>query len=293
MHLDSSKIRAQTLVRTGSGPVSMVSGSPDRVTTQQLSASYGTSRGVNFLSYFWDTDRHTPPGEKSASEAMQETPTGYAKRITRPFSTTLTQQKIPSNTAPGLRNAPGSPLTPPAMATTGSPFTPQAIVSDKEGKIVQTDEMSIEFTNLETYDGDKALSYNNDIPLLDPRDTAKLDVLRLNYADMLYRWGLLEKRAEILKFLSRPPFPARERTLEIRIRCYICGSEINNREQRPCHCRKLRNQIRCSVCHVLVKGLLNFCSKCGHGGHSQHIKDWFLEQNVCPTGCGCMCLIDA
>ncbi|KAI8150329.1 hypothetical protein BJV82DRAFT_652492 [Fennellomyces sp. T-0311] len=292
MSLDSSKIRAQSLVRTGSGPVTMVSGSPDRATTTQLSASYGTSRGVNFLSYFWDTDRHTPPGEKSASEAMQETPTAYAKRITRPFSTTLTQQKIPSNTAPGLRSTPSSPLTPPGMTTTTTPFTPQAIVSDKEGKIVQTDEMSIEFTNLETYDGDKALSYNNDIPLLDPRDIAKLDVLRLNYADMLYRWGLLEKRAEVLKFLSRPPFPTTERTLVI-IRCYICGSEINNRDQRLCYtCRKLRNQIRCSVCHVLVKGLLNFCSECGHGGHAHHIKDWFSEHKACPTGCGCICLID-
>ncbi|KAI9244456.1 hypothetical protein BDA99DRAFT_529033, partial [Phascolomyces articulosus] len=319
--LDPSKIRSQSLMRIGSGPVAVLPDSPDRVTTSQLSASYGTSRGVNFLSYFWDTDRHTPPGEKSASEAMQETSTtmnnvtstasGYAKRITRPFTNTLTPQKVPSNTAPGLRNL-GQPLTPTTTTSATSqqhpPFSPTtvtmqshyqhafAVVSDKEGKLVYTDEMSITFTNLETFDGDKALSYNNDVPLLDPNDGAQHDVLRLNYADMLYRWGLLEKRAEILKFLSQPPlYPVLERTscLEIEIdRCYICGSEIGLKSRACVTCGKLRKQIRCSVCHVLVKGILNFCIKCGHGGHSQHIKSWFDQHKVCPTGCGCICLLE-
>ncbi|KAI7850547.1 hypothetical protein BDC45DRAFT_446958 [Circinella umbellata] len=306
--LDSTKIQSQSLMRTGSGPIAVLPGSPDRVTTSQLSASYGT-RGVNFLSYFWDTDRQTPPGEKSAAEAMQQestvtsTASGYAKRITRPFTNTLTaQQKVPSNTAPGLRNM-GQPLTPPGTmetrrTTVKPPFAPTshqfAVVSDKEGKLVYTDEMSIEYTNLETFDGDKALSYNNDIPLLDPNDVAKHDVLRLNYAEMLYQWGLLEKRAEVLKFLSQSPkYPTIEKTLEIEIgRCYICGSEINVHNRICYTCRKLRNQIRCSICHVLVKGILNFCTKCGHGGHSQHLKDWFEQSKVCPTGCGCVCLLD-
>lgn len=296
---DLRPIRAQALVRSGSGPVSTSVGSPDRTAnTNQMSSSYG-GRGVNFLSYFWDSDRHTPPGEKQAELGNQQQTSispSTSKRPGYPFTTVnITPQKLPSNTAPGVRTS--NPSSPHNGTFTAAITNTHAVVSDKEGKLVQSSDMTIEFTNLETFDGEKALSYNNDVSLLNPQRAAQLDVLRLNYADMLYRWGLLEQRAEILKFLSRqtsienqstPP----EQNMQVQIRCYMCGSEVSARDRICYTCRKSRSQIRCSVCHVLVKGMVNFCSKCGHGGHSVHIKEWFSQQTVCPTGCGCICLID-
>ncbi|KAI9322358.1 hypothetical protein BX666DRAFT_1848601 [Dichotomocladium elegans] len=297
--------RAQALMRTGSGPVSSRANSPDRTTTSQMSASYGGrgsgggGAGSGFLSYFWDSERHTPPGEKQADlSTIEPSNSATSKRtVSHPFNMPITPQRLPSNTAPGLRSLPGSPRAQTrAGATLIAPVNnteTYAWVSDKEGNLVQSSELTIEFMNLETFDGEKALSHSNDIPLLDPSRVAQLDVLRLSYGDMLHRWGLLEQRAEILKFLSRPPFSERpEEMVQVQIRCYSCGSEVASRDRICYTCRKVRSQIRCSICHVLVKGLVNFCSKCGHGGHSTHIKDWFSKQKVCPTGCGCSCLAE-
>ena len=37
-------------------------------------------------------------------------------------------------------------------------------------------------------------------------------------------------------------------------------------------------------------GASNFCLNCGHGGHTDHLLEWFKTQQLCPTGCGCNCM---
>lgn len=32
--------------------------------------------------------------------------------------------------------------------------------------------------------------------------------------------------------------------------------------------------IVCSICHLTVRGLVYTCSKCGHGGHYEHLQEW-------------------
>lgn len=300
-------VRSQALHRTGSGPIPLNADSTERVTTTQLSSSYGP-RGVNFLSYFWDS---SPQGSK-ITEPSFETSAAAAvtssspKSFARPFSGAFAMQRLPSNTAPGLRNPPGSPHTPTTLIPP-IPLTSTVVASkvfDKEGKTVHSEEMTIEFTNLDSLDVHQAYPYTSDVPLIDPMDAAQLDILRLSYADMLYRWGLLEQRAQVLKFLTKVPAFSKDNnqlaeqatmttaTMQIQIRCYVCGFEISDRERVCYNCRKRRNQIKCSLCHVLVKGTVNFCMKCGHGGHSTHIKQWFQQSDVCPTGCGCACILD-
>ncbi|KAI9097374.1 hypothetical protein DFS34DRAFT_659789 [Phlyctochytrium arcticum] len=60
-------------------------------------------------------------------------------------------------------------------------------------------------------DADMCRSSNRNSPLLpnspnlgflDPNKTAVYDRYKLSYAEMLYQWGLLEQRAEVLKFVS-------------------------------------------------------------------------------------------
>lgn len=43
--------------------------------------------------------------------------------------------------------------------------------------------------------------------LLDPANTQQFDDFKKCYGEILYRWGLREKRAEVLKFVSSPPDP--------------------------------------------------------------------------------------
>ena len=45
--------------------------------------------------------------------------------------------------------------------------------------------------------------------LLDPSITRQYDCLKKAYADILYRWNLLNKRVEVLKFIDEVPSPHR------------------------------------------------------------------------------------
>jgi hypothetical protein len=46
---------------------------------------------------------------------------------------------------------------------------------------------------------------------------------------------------------------------------------------------------RCCLCEQVLRGMGFFCPGCGHGGHGDHIKQWFLSSPDCPMGCGCRC----
>ena len=45
----------------------------------------------------------------------------------------------------------------------------------------------------------------------------------------------------------------------------------------------------CAVCHLPTRGLFVWCQGCGHGGHAEHLRDWFAENIECPAGCGHRC----
>ncbi|KAK6479934.1 GATOR complex protein WDR59 isoform X1 [Huso huso] len=119
--------------------------------------------------------------------------------------------------------------------------------------------------------------------LLDPVNSLQFDDFKKCYGEILYRWGLREKRAEVLKFASCPPEP--HRGIEFGVYCCHCRSEV--RGTQCAVCKQLTFQ--CAICHVAVRGSSNFCLNCGHGGHTSHMMEWFRTQEVCPTGCGCHC----
>lgn len=41
----------------------------------------------------------------------------------------------------------------------------------------------------------------------------------------------------------------------------------------------------------LISGLIFVCEYCHHGGHIEHILEWFKQNTYCPTGCGCECIV--
>ncbi|CDW89483.1 wd repeat-containing protein 59 [Stylonychia lemnae] len=56
--------------------------------------------------------------------------------------------------------------------------------------------------------------------------------------------------------------------------------------------------VKCAICDLNVMGLMFVCIHCYHGGHYEHIKEWFTRKSSknqsqpnymipCPTGCGC------
>jgi Zinc-ribbon, C4HC2 type len=45
----------------------------------------------------------------------------------------------------------------------------------------------------------------------------------------------------------------------------------------------------CSLCQMAIRGAGYFCSSCGHGGHTGHMRLWFEQSVECAAGCGCRC----
>ncbi|XP_024900377.1 GATOR complex protein WDR59 isoform X5 [Pteropus alecto] len=123
--------------------------------------------------------------------------------------------------------------------------------------------------------------------LLDPAHAQQFDDFKKCYGEILYRWGLREKRAEVLKFVSCPPDP--HKGIEFGLYCSHCRSEVRGTQCTICK----GFTFQCAICHVAVRGSSNFCLTCGHGGHTSHMMEWFRTQEVCPTGCGCHCLLES
>ncbi|KAI9295853.1 hypothetical protein K502DRAFT_303240 [Neoconidiobolus thromboides FSU 785] len=144
----------------------------------------------------------------------------------------------------------------------------------------------------------------------------KFNFYRALYAEILYKWGLLDQRAELLKNSEILKQDKNHIGLEIHPTCYHClsplefenglnspslGNNNNNGNKenvikRYCKkCYQHRMYPKCTICQTFVKGISSFCNICGHGGHMNHMKEWFDtnfegENAACPAGCGCNCI---
>ncbi|KAF3832078.1 hypothetical protein F7725_025743 [Dissostichus mawsoni] len=98
--------------------------------------------------------------------------------------------------------------------------------------------------------------------LLDPTNTLQFDDFKKCYGEILHRWGLREKRADVLKFASCPPEP--HKGIEFGVYCCHCRSQARGTQCAVCK----RLTFQCAICHVAVRGSSNFCLSCGHGGHT-------------------------
>ncbi|KAI8340395.1 hypothetical protein BD560DRAFT_412293 [Blakeslea trispora] len=295
----NQRSHSHTLYRANSGPNTDTS---EKIHITPISHSYGAKSSNRMLSYLSENNDHKrlSPTEQRLIMTDTESPSFLKRnsRLNRSWTANHPKLKIPSNTAPGIRHhAVGSLGSHSPALSSPLIMTPTTPLINREGKVLHdTSEMKIELYNMEQFDHERFYE-NNHIPLMDVKGTAQRNILRICYADMLYRWNLLDQRAEILRFLDHQPFPLeREITSShIQVACYACGSELSANDKYCFQCHKLRKLIRCSFCHILVKGLVNFCIHCGHGGHSHHMKDWFVtnRQVYCMTGCGCKCALES
>lgn len=117
----------------------------------------------------------------------------------------------------------------------------------------------------------------------------RYDMYIRRYADVLSSWRLASLRAELNKHLvQRLPGNAGG-TVDLVVWCSTCHQEAIDGTDI---CRMCRNYaFRCSICDIAVRGLFTMCANCGHGGHAIHMTPWFEKHSVCPTGCGCECML--
>ncbi|XP_002014889.2 GATOR complex protein MIOS [Drosophila persimilis] len=150
-----------------------------------------------------------------------------------------------------------------------------------------------------------------------------------SYLDYLNSWGLWEKRAELdIKIEGIRASARSSRT--VYLSCNFCGKPVSNAlldEPRPrstttstnrlSSCPSCRKPLpRCSLCLMHMGTMINmsngetlsttpevqgwqtkpfskwfsWCQTCRHGGHTEHIMQWFKQNSECPVSCcNCRC----
>ena len=97
------------------------------------------------------------------------------------------------------------------------------------------------------------------------------DRLRLSYMDYLTYLGLYKQQKEVSTFL---------------IDQYILNDSNSFSFKSIFYPAKMI----CTICQEPITfGLVIYCYKCYHGGHFNHMKQWFTYNNDCPAGCSCTC----
>ena len=88
--------------------------------------------------------------------------------------------------------------------------------------------------------------------------------------------------------LWNPCFSSEEESqrLGLSITCVKCGA-ASSAGPVCSSCRALT--LTCALCRLSCRGLASLCPSCGHGGHPDHLRQWFHNHDVCPIGCGCPC----
>ncbi|KAJ3892146.1 hypothetical protein GG344DRAFT_45919 [Lentinula edodes] len=111
------------------------------------------------------------------------------------------------------------------------------------------------------------------------------------YAEMLSRWELHHKRAELLKSITVPGYESilQEHEFGLVRMCTNCTAPLPiGKLGTSCEsCGNHRVTTKCTVCRLSVKGLSINCLRCFH---VTHVSCWNqLSVPICPSGCGCAC----
>ncbi|KAL7428343.1 hypothetical protein ACHAXM_001235 [Skeletonema potamos] len=151
----------------------------------------------------------------------------------------------------------------------------------------------------------------DDYQLLPKFDERRYDNYLHQYASLLYGWGILTVRSEVSKRLAYGiPGGGAEIVTETQANeekptsvvanmgvtgitftpmCQKCMTPVDDTN----FCRRCKDYaFQCSICCHAVRGACLCCPNCGHGGHAEHILSWFERHQMCPTGCGCLCVVE-
>ncbi|VVC32227.1 WD40/YVTN repeat-like-containing domain,Ubiquitin-conjugating enzyme/RWD-like,WD40-repeat- [Cinara cedri] len=120
------------------------------------------------------------------------------------------------------------------------------------------------------------------------QNTAYYDEYKKMYIDVLDNLGLLDQQASVKKFLKHQTDKSSSFVCKFVVECIKCKDVLKD---GFCHQCQLFN-LKCSLCNSTVRGAAHVCLKCGHGGHADHLIDWFSTETLCALRCGCCCLFE-
>uniref|UniRef100_A0A914HVD6 GATOR2 complex protein WDR24 n=1 Tax=Globodera rostochiensis TaxID=31243 RepID=A0A914HVD6_GLORO len=117
---------------------------------------------------------------------------------------------------------------------------------------------------------------------------AQAELWLLGYLELLERLRLWRVAALLVKCCFRPKI--NQLSIEstfMKVWCTSCRNTALSRASPRCKsCQRLHNY-NCCICETRVRGLWTTCNGCGHGGHLEHLREWFAQWEQCPVpGCG-------
>lgn len=114
----------------------------------------------------------------------------------------------------------------------------------------------------------------------------------LSYVELLQRHQLWSEATEIINLSWL--YSVRElnqQSTALHTNCGECGRPMNNTAGWLCSRCKSARASDCAVCNCPVRGMYAWCQGCAHGGHLEHMRQWFGDHAKCPK-CGHLCEYD-
>lgn len=127
--------------------------------------------------------------------------------------------------------------------------------------------------------------------LLDDSSSQKdvyYDEYKKTYMDVLDNLGLLDQQASVKKFLKHQTQKSSAFIFKFIVECFKCKESVKDGFCLQCQ----QYNLKCSLCNSTVRGVAHVCLKCGHGGHANHLIEWFSQESLCAVNCGCCCLFE-
>ncbi|XP_058806827.1 GATOR complex protein WDR24 [Phymastichus coffea] len=111
----------------------------------------------------------------------------------------------------------------------------------------------------------------------------------LEYLEMLNKFRLWEVATRIIQLAWIPSISQmNQQSTTIHASCSACTKALQRSAWLCDRCHSSQHAL-CSICHQVVRGIYVWCQGCSHGGHVNHINEWFNTNKQCPTGCGHAC----
>ncbi|XP_032663796.1 GATOR complex protein WDR24 isoform X2 [Odontomachus brunneus] len=111
----------------------------------------------------------------------------------------------------------------------------------------------------------------------------------MEYLDMLCRFKLWHVATQIIQLAWIPSISQiNQQSTLIHTCCLACTKPLQRSAWLCDRCHTSEHAL-CSVCHQVVRGIYVWCQGCTHGGHINHMSEWFNCNRQCPTGCGHTC----
>lgn len=122
-----------------------------------------------------------------------------------------------------------------------------------------------------------------------PIDELTHEAWLLSYVELLHRHQLWSEATEVINLAwIHSVRELNQQSTTLHTNCGDCGKPMNNAAGWYCGRCKSARASDCAVCNRPVRGLYAWCQGCAHGGHLEHMRQWFSDHSKCPK-CGHMC----